>query len=454
MKNQTSITAILLAAGKGTRMKSLLPKVLHPVAGVPMIARVIAAAKGAGASDLRVVVGHGQDLVRQIVEPTGANCFVQQDQRGTADAVRSAKPSDIEGTVMILNGDHPLLQPSDLKLMLEEFNANKKAIVLGTCVLKKPGTYGRVVRSQGKVRAIVEAKDASADTLKISEINTGIYILSAESLNNFLPQIQANNAQNEFYLTDLIQIAIDNGVEVIGRKLAKHVSQGVNSQAELAAASKAVFKRKIETLMAEGVMVIDPKSTYVEDQVQIGSSTVLYPNVFLKGRTKIGQFCVVEPNCFLHDSSIGDSVQIRAGSYLEETVVHHKAIVGPYARLRPQTEIGSDARVGNFVEMKNVKFGAKAKANHLAYLGDAEIGEETNIGCGTITCNYAVDKKKYVTKIGKNVFIGSDSQFVAPVEIGDNAIIGSGSTITKNVPANALAVGRARQMTKENYNKK
>ena len=229
---------------------------------------------------------------------------------------------------------------------------------------------------------------------------------------------------------------------------------GVNTQAELAQATKKVMREKMKQLLADGVIVIDPANTYVEPFVQVGPGSVLYPGCFLKGHTVIEAFCVIEPNVFMVDSRVGQSAQVRAGSYLEKAIVGNKSTVGPYARLRPGSILAEEVHIGNFVELKNTQMGARSKAGHLTYLGDAEIGEDTNIGCGTITCNYAVDKKKYKTKIGKNVFVGSDTQFVAPIEIGDNAVIGSGSTITKSVPDHALAVARGKQFIKEGYTKK
>ena len=433
-------------------MNSSLPKVLHPVAGLPMILRVLKEIKNAGCAELRVVVGYGENLVRQVVEPTGAICFKQVEQKGTADAVLAAQPATLEGPVLIINGDHPLVTENDVRRAIEDFKNSRSQLTLVTAKVKKPGQYGRVVRSGGQLRAIVEAKDASAETLKINEVNTGIYVVEAALLNKLLSLVSNNNAQKEFYLTDIISLAIDNKISVNTLTLHSRVASGVNSQEELALATRKVYRRKIKKLLEGGVVVIDPTTTYIEDEVEIGASTVLYPQVFIKGPSRIGSFCVIESGSFLNQVTCEDGVQIKANCYLESCVIKTHAHVGPFARLRPETEIGSEAHVGNFVEMKKVKFGAKAKAGHLTYLGDAEIGEATNIGCGTITCNYAVDKKKYKTIIGKNVFVGSDSQFVAPVSIGDDAIIGSGSTITKDVPAKALAVARGRQIVKENYN--
>lgn len=450
-KQTPKLTVIALAAGKGTRMKSPLPKVLHPVAGRPMIEKVIQASKLAGATEVRVIVGHGQSLVRQVVEPMGVSCYVQEEQLGTAHAVRCAKLEDVEGDVVIMNGDHPLIEASDIKDFLRIFRDEKCDLAVVTAELKNPGEFGRIVRNRGDLVAIVEAKDASADALKIKEINTGIYIAKASTLAEYLPQIKNNNAKKEFYITDLIALCIQDKLRVQAIKATPKVAVGVNNQLELAKATSLIFKRKAMRLLEEGVLMIDPRTTYVEESVHIGAGTVLYPNVFIRGRTKIGSFCVIESNSFLSDSEVADSVQIRAGSYLESAKVHGKASVGPYARLRPDTEIGEEAHVGNFVEMKKTKFGKRSKAGHLTYLGDAEVGEDVNVGCGTITCNYAADRKKYKTKIGNRVFVGSDTQFIAPIEIGDDAVIGSGSTITKDVPAKALAVARGKQFIKENY---
>lgn len=344
-----------------------------------------------------------------------------------------------------------MIEGSDVKDFIRIFRDEKCDLAVVTAEVKNPAEFGRIVRHKGDLAAIVEAKDASADTLKIREINTGIYVVRASVLTDYLPKISNNNSKKEFYITDLISMCITDKLKVQAIKSTPKVAVGVNTQIELAKATRLLFKRKALRLMEEGVLMIDPKTTYVEESVTIGAGTVIYPNVFIRGKSKIGQFSVIESNSFISDSLIGDSVQVRGGCYLEKAEIHSKASVGPFARLRPETVIGEEAHVGNFVEMKKVNFGKKSKAGHLTYLGDAEIGEEVNIGCGTITCNYAADKKKYKTKIGNRVFVGSDTQFVAPIEIGDDALIGSGSTITKDVPAKALAVARGKQIIKENY---
>ncbi len=435
-------------------MRSSLAKVVHPVAGVPMIRRVIQAAKASGSQEVRIVIGAGADLIRQLAEPLGAICYVQDPPRGTADAVRVSEPESLVGDVLILNGDHPLLEGKDLKDAVEKFSSSNSALAVLTCELDEPGQYGRIVRSKGRVCAIVEAKDATPETLKVREVNTGIYIVKSDVLKRFLPEISSQNAQSEFYLTDLVELTVTAGLGVEGIQVPARVAMGVNSQQDLAKATKQAFARKAERLLDEGVILLDPEATYVEDDVQVGAGSVLYPNVFLRGQTRIGDFSVIEPGTMITDSTIGDQVHVRTGCYISESRVSNNVIMGPYAHLRPQTEIGEDCRIGNFVEMKKVKFAKGAKANHLTYLGDAEVGENTNIGCGTITCNYATDKKKYVTKIGKDVFVGSDTQFIAPITIGDGAVIGSGSTITKDVPAGALAVTRSPQIVRENYTPK
>ena len=424
-----------------------------------MIKRVIEATKAksaadredGGASEIRIVVGYGEALVRKVVEPLGARCFPQASQRGTADAVRSADPESLAGNVLILNGDHPLITQQDVSDILREFRESQASLAVVSAEVKNPGAFGRIVRHQGELRAIVEASDASKETLQIREINTGIYVVKAEILNRYLPLIQNHNSKKEFYLTDIVALCQEARERVVAIRSNKRVAFGVNTQAELAKAGRLLFARKRSELMETGVLFIDPDSTFIEDDVTVGSGCVIYPGVYLRGKTSIGNFCVIEPNAYLAHTRLGDGVVIKAGTYCEQATIDSKASVGPYAHLRPGTEIGAEAHIGNFVEIKKTKFGARSKAGHLSYLGDADIGEDVNIGCGTITCNYATDKQKYRTKIGARSFIGSDTQFIAPVEIGADAVIGSGSTITKNVPARALAVARGRQIIKENY---
>jgi len=447
-------TAIILAAGKGTRMNSALPKVLHPVAGKPMISRVIASCKKAGVKDIRVVVGHGASLVKTVLEPEGVTFYEQKHQMGTADAVRSAQPETIEGNIIILNGDHPMIEPNDIENFIRDFKDQKLDIGLVTTVLKEPGDFGRVVRNGGELYAVVEAKDASAEAKKIKEVNTGIYLTRAAILNLLLPEIKNENQKKEYYLTDIISLGIEERKKIKTIPGAKNVSMGVNNQIELAKATKLVFKGHIKKLLENGVMIIDPKNTYIEETVEIGPGTIIYPGSYLKGKTKIGKFCMIETNTFIVDTLIEDSVQVRSGSYLESSIIRTKCNIGPYARIRPESELLEEVHIGNFVEVKKSKIGKHTKAAHLAYIGDAEIGENTNIGCGTIFVNYMPNKSKHKTKVGDNCFIGSDVQLIAPIEIGSGATLGAGSVITKSVPANALAVTRAPQIVKENYKPK
>ena len=332
-----SLASIILAAGKGTRMKSPLPKVLHPVAGRPMIQYVIEACQDVGVTDTRVVLGHGLNLVKSIVEPLGVSCFTQAQQLGTADAVKAAQLETLNGDVLIMNGDHPLITSDDLAPIIEHFRSANLDVAVVTAVLKDPGAFGRVVRSGGQLRAIVEAKDASSDTLKIKEINTGIYMVKADVLQEFAPMIKNQNAKGEYYLTDLISIAIENQLKVAAIPSSKRVARGVNTQAELAIASRAIFRRNAKRWMDEGVLMIDPSTVYIEEDVEIGPGAVIYPNVFLRGNTRIGSFTVIESNCFVNNCILEESVQIRANSYLEHAHVKIKASVCPFARLRPET---------------------------------------------------------------------------------------------------------------------
>ncbi len=290
----TELSAIILAAGRGTRMNTPLPKVVHPVAGRPMIERVMRAVKSAGGKEIRVVVGFGEELVRRIVEPMGGVCFKQERQLGTADAVRAAKPDDLEGDVIILNGDHPLLEAADLESFHRQFRETKAQLAVVTCELPDPAKFGRIVRQNGKVRAIVEFKDAGPDTLKIKEVNTGIYVVKARLLKKILPLISADNAQKEFYLTDLVSLSLEDGVTVEAIVADARVALGVNNQAELAMATSMAFKRKAEKLMESGVMMMDPSSVFVEDTCKVEPAAMLYPNVFLRGETVIGPYSVIE----------------------------------------------------------------------------------------------------------------------------------------------------------------
>lgn len=436
-------------------MKSKRPKILHAAAGRPLIDHVVRGLQDAGVGHLRVVVGFAADEVKKHLGGQGKLKFYdQKEQRGTADAVKAADVNSISGTVLICNGDHPLITSDDYKSVLEKFDELTCDILVVSCEVKEPFGFGRVVRSQkGRIVGIVEEKEASSEERLIREINSGLYVVKSGVLKELLPQIKNNNAKKEFYITDLISLALEKGLKVEGSQQPLRVVRGVNTQFELSMAARDLYRKKARELMDDGVVFTDPSHVCIDVDVKVGAGTVIQPGVLISGATSIGEDCLIEAYSCIKDSKIADNVEIRWGTLVEKSNIGARALIGPYARLRPESSVGEEAHVGNFVELKKTTLGARAKANHLTYLGDAEIGEDTNIGCGTITCNYATDKKKYKTKIGKNVFVGSDSQFIAPITIGDGAVIGSGSTITKDVPANALAVARGRQFVKADYTK-
>lgn len=452
-------TAIVLAAGLGTRMRSPVPKVLHHCAGRPMISLVLHELLMAGVEEVRVVVGHGKEQVCDKIskdfpgEKSKIKFFEQKKQLGTADAVKSADITSLQGSVLICNGDHPLITAQDYSEAFKLGNATDISVV--TCVLKSPESFGRIVRnSQGQLTEIKESKEASSDELKIKEVNTGLYVVKAEILKALLPKIKNENSKKEFYLTDIVKLALKENKNVQALLMNRpRLSRGVNSLVELAQASRTLYLRKAKELMLQGVQIEDPLSTFISSTVRITAGASVGPGSKISGQTEIASAVKIEGNVLLENAIIGENTVIKWGSVIEHSRVGAGCVLGPYARIRPESELEDQVHIGNFVELKKTKMSRGAKANHLTYLGDAEIGEGTNIGCGTITCNYAVDKKKYKTKIGKNVFVGSDTQFIAPITIGDGAIIGSGSTITKDVPSKALAVARAKAFVKENYNK-
>lgn len=449
-------TAVVLAAGKGTRMKSPLPKVLHDACGRSMAGWTLKGLGGAGVSKVRMVVGHGADLVQERLSSEtqlDVSFHLQKEQLGTGHAVLSANLDTLDGAVFICNGDHPLIGTSDYTLMIEEFQKAQCDLMIVGVTLGDPHHYGRIVKNdQGQVLGIVEYRDATEEQRAINEVNPGIYLVKAEVLKKYLPQVSNENDQKEYYLTDIVGLALKNQLDVkVFSTDAEYICHGVNDQVQMAEVRCQLKNQINKRLMEQGVVFVDPDNTYIDDTVEIGAGTKIEPGSVIKGKTKIGTNCVVEGNCRLEDAVIGDSVHLRWGTIIEKSEVRESAIVGPYGRLRPDSLVEKDARVGNFVELKKARLGVGAKANHLTYLGDADVGDGTNIGCGTITCNYAVDKKKYKTTFGKNAFIGSDTQFVAPVNVGDGAVVASGSTITKDVPSKALAVARGRQKNIENY---
>ena len=447
-----------MAAGKGTRLKSKHPKVLHEVGGKPLLAHVIAAAtEVVPATDVYAIIGHEAERVRQAVADTGVNFILQKEQRGTGHAVMVARnelaPYD---TVIVLSGDAPLITAQTIE-KLRDFHASKaSAMTILTARLHDPAGYGRVIRRTAKsddVRAIVEEKSATAAQKKISEINAGFYAFSVPQLYKSIGELNTDNPHGEFYLTDMAAIFQNGGQRVVAVEASNpHEILGGNTRAELVSIDQYMRLAKCQKLMDDGVTIFYPQTCVIDSGVEIGADTVIEPFVQLLGHTRIGSDCRIRSYSVIRDSAIGDGVTILPGCALEDSLVKNGAILGPYSHLRPGSEIGEGAKVGNFVETKKIRMGKGSKANHLTYLGNAEIGEGVNIGAGTITCNYD-GKHKHTTVIEDGVFVGSDSTLVAPVRIGKRAYIGAASCITDDVPDDSLALGRARQIVKQGWMK-
>ena len=449
------LAAIILAAGQGTRMKSSLAKVLHPLAGKSLVDYPLELAKTLQAKPISVIVGAGQAQVRHHLKEF--HCITQTKPLGTAHAVLAAKNSlkDFSGYVLILSGDVPLIKPSTLKSFISEvFNAQAKLGFI-SMELDDPGQYGRVIRDlDGQVNKVAEMKNSSADTLKIREVNAGVYCVEKNWLFQALKRVSADQLTGEYYLPEIIAQAMSQQHKVVAH-LASDANEflGVNTQADLALLAKLMRQRINERHMLAGVSFVHPENTYVDYAVKIGKDTTIYPGSFLQGNTKVGKACIIENGVVLKDAKLGDGVHVKAMSVVESSRVAQEAVLGPFARIRPDSKIGPQVKVGNFVEVKKTEMKAGSKASHLSYLGDAVIGAGANIGCGTITCNYD-GQQKHRTIIGEGAFIGSDTQFVAPVRVGSGSTIGAGSTITKNVPAKSLAIARAQQVIVKNWQSK
>jgi bifunctional UDP-N-acetylglucosamine pyrophosphorylase/glucosamine-1-phosphate N-acetyltransferase len=456
--NTPRIAVAIMAAGKGTRLKSKHPKVLHEVGGRPLLAHVIAAAtKVVPASDVYAIIGHEAERVRQAVEQTGVNFVVQEDQRGTGHALMVARealaPYD---HVIVLSGDAPLISPETIQ-RLRDFHLQKKAaMTLLSAEFPDPTGYGRVLRKNPKsdeVKAIVEEKATTPAQKKLREINSGFYAFAVRPLYARIGDLKTDNAHREYYLTDMAGVFTKAKSKVIALKTSNPAEiLGSNTRAEMMEIDGLVRMAKCRQLMTAGASIFYPQTCVIDADVEVGPDTIIEPFVQLLGHTRIGSDCRIRSYSVIHNSEIGDRVTIRPGSILDDARVSADAVIGPYSHLRPGSEIGEGAHVGNFVETKKIKLGKGSKANHLTYLGDAEIGAGVNVGAGTITCNYdGVHKHK--TEIGDGVFVGSDSTLVAPVKIGKGAYIGAASCITEDVPENSLALGRARQTTKEGWAK-
>jgi bifunctional UDP-N-acetylglucosamine pyrophosphorylase/glucosamine-1-phosphate N-acetyltransferase len=442
------VSAVILAAGMGKRMKSALPKVAHPVLGQPMLWHVARLAASAGIPEIVFVLGNFREPVMDTVTRFGGKVTVQERQLGTGDAARVGLSvvSPRAREVVVLCGDAPLLRPRTLRALVAARRKAKAAASVLTGILPDPSGYGRVVRSpDGTVARIVEERDADASLRRIQEVNSGTYAFDRAFLARNLPRLTDVNAQREYYLTDLVVQALEEGKVVVPVVAANPDEvRGINSRRELAEATAILLRAKIGALLDAGVTVVDPGRTYVETEVSAGTDTLIEPGVALLGATRIGRGVRIQAGCVVENSIVEDGARLLPYSVLSGARVRKGAIVGPFARLRPEADIGEGAHIGNFVEVKKSRLGKGSKANHLAYIGDSLVGRKVNIGAGTITCNYD-GIAKHTTVIGDGVFVGSDTQFVAPVTIGKGAVIGAGTTIVKDVPPYALALSRAEQ---------
>jgi bifunctional UDP-N-acetylglucosamine pyrophosphorylase / glucosamine-1-phosphate N-acetyltransferase len=448
-----ALSIVILAAGQGKRMKSDLPKVLQPLAGRPMLSHVIDCARQLEARGIHVVYGHGGEQVRTLLEAQAVNPVLQSEQLGTGHAVAQAMP-DIadDDLVLVLYGDVPLIRAQTLRQLIAQ--ASDQAIALLSVVLEDPTGYGRVVRdTAGNVVRIVEQKDANRKELAIREVNTGLMAVPARDLRRWLGALRNDNAQGEYYLTDVVVAAVKQGLKVHA-VIAPTVSEvlGINDKVQLAEVEAAHRREKANDLMLAGVTVADPARLDVRGHVSVGADVYLDINVVLVGKVKLGNRVKIGPNCYIRDAEIGDDTELFPNCVVDNAIIGPNCRIGPFARLRPEARLARDVHIGNFVEVKNTTIAAGSKANHLSYLGDAQVGEKVNVGAGTITCNYD-GANKSTTVIGDGAFIGSGTMLIAPVRIGANATIGAGSTISREAPADKLTVARSRQVTVEGWHR-
>ncbi|MEK7851994.1 MAG: bifunctional UDP-N-acetylglucosamine diphosphorylase/glucosamine-1-phosphate N-acetyltransferase GlmU [Deltaproteobacteria bacterium] len=452
-----STAVIILAAGKGTRMKSEKAKVLHEVGGRPMLSYVLDRAGEIGSKKTVVVIGHQADKVKEVFSGSGVTFVEQKEQLGTGHAVMQAEKalSRFKGDVLILSGDVPLITSETLRGLMDAHKKSKAILTVLTAEPEDPYGYGRIIKdSKGGIKKIVEEKDAIAKEKAVKEINTGIYCVDSEFLLRALKMIEPKNVQKEYYFTDIVGIAVNEKKRVATYRASdfKEV-MGINSRIEQAEAECIIKIKTLENLMASGVTIIDPSSTYISPSVNIFPDTVIYPGAMISGDTVIGKGCSIGPGSIISNTRIGNCVKVKAYCVMEESEIKDEAVIGPLAHLRPQTVIEKGAHIGNFVEIKKSTIGEGSKANHLTYIGDATIGKGVNIGAGTITCNYD-GFKKYQTIIEDNVFVGSDTQLIAPVKIGKGSLIGAGTTVTEDVPADSMVLSRVKQVTSKGVAKK
>ena len=448
-------TSVILAAGMGTRMKSKMPKVLHTVCGKPLSKWVIDASKAAGADKVCAVVGHKAETVKEVL---GDVCefALQAEQKGTGHAVMQAIDviKNSKGEVVILNGDTPLITAETINKAIEYHKNNDNQATVITAILDDATGYGRIVRdNDGSVLKIVEQKDASEEEKKINEVNSGMYVFDAQSLVYALDKITPNNAQGEYYLTDTLEILLSAGKKIGGYAISDNDEiRGINDRVQLNEAEKIMQKRINEYHMRNGVTMRNPESVYIEDGVEIGNDTEICQNVTIKSGTKIGSDCVIGSGSMLDRAVIHDGVDVLS-SVIIESEVDEGTHVGPFAYIRPNCHVGKEVKVGDFVELKNSNIDDGTKISHLTYIGDSDVGKRVNFGCGTVTCNYD-GKKKYRTTIGDDCFVGCNTNFVSPINVGDGVYIAAGSTITEDIPENSLSIARARQVNKEGWKDK
>ena len=446
---------VILAAGKGTRMKTRRPKLLHPLAGLPLAHHAVRTAQALTPETVTVVLGYQADEVRQsLADVPGLQFAVQEPQLGTGHAVLQVEDAlrGRRGTLVLLYGDVPLIRPASLQRLVAHHEATGAAATVVTAVVDPPFGLGRIIRgADGAISAIVEERDATPDQRAITEINSGIWAFSLDGLFDHLRGLGTNNDQGEYYLTDLVHTYRDAGLRVETVVLEDGTEvRGINSQKELAEMAAIVRRQRNEALMTAGVTLLDPATTYVDADVEVGPDTVLHPNVCLAGRTRIGSNCEIHSGTRIVDSAIGDDVLVRTSCVIDGSTVAALAKLGPFAHLRPGSDVREDAHVGNFVELKKTVLGERSKASHLTYLGDATIGADVNIGAGVITCNYD-GTLKHRTVIEDGAFVGTDSQLVAPVTVGKGAYVAAGSSIVEDVPPGSLAIARGRQVNKEGW---
>lgn len=444
--------AIILAAGEGKRMKSNLPKVLHKVCGKEMVNHVIDTMRKSELTDVNVVIGKGADKVKSHTQSREVSFSLQEKQLGTGHAIMCAKEflKDKKGIVAVFAGDAPLVEEKTVRKLMDIHNTNGYKATILTSIIQDATGYGRIIRdNNGEVLKIVEHKDCSKEELKVNEINSAMYCFDIESLLESLDKINNDNAQGEYYLTDVIGILKNKGEKVGAMITDVDEIAGVNSRIHLAEVERLMRNKINNRHMENGVTLIDPSSTYIGADVEIENDTIIYPNNIIEGYTKIGSECVIYPNSRISDSVISNAVSIQSSVILESSIGENTT-VGPFAYIRPESNIGNNARIGDFVEIKKSTIGDNTKVSHLTYIGDAEVGENCNFGCGTVVVNYD-GKKKNKTIIGNNAFIGCNTNLVSPVEVKDNSYIAAGSTITQEVPSGSLAVGRAKQRNIEGW---